>query len=103
MRKRNTRLIQTAAAVSFIVAAIDAAADWKGDIARSAVGRVVREGLEEAIEDAAVDRALDAATEAGVYVAPRLRHIDDLADVADDVGDGIETAMRVADVARETR
>src|SRR5215813_5462736 len=98
MRNRNTRLIKTAMAASLAFAAIDAGADWKGDVARRAIGRVAQEALENAIEDAELDRALDAATESAVYAAPRLRNIDELA-VADDVSDGVETAMRVAAVA----
>jgi hypothetical protein len=93
------RLIETAVAASLVVSASSAAADWKGNVARRAVGRVVQEALEDAIEDAALDRALDIATDAAAYATPRLRHIDELADVGDAVSDGVETAMRVADVA----
>jgi len=99
MRKRNTRLIETAAAVSFLFAAIDAAADWKGDVARRAVGLAVREGLENAIQDAALDAALETATEAATYTAPQLRDVDELVIVGAAVSEGVETAMRVADVA----
>ena len=99
MRKRNTRLIETAAAVSFVFAAIDAAADWKGEVARRAVGLAVREGLENAINDAALDAALETATEAATYAAPRLRDVDELVTIGAAVSEGVETAMRVADVA----
>jgi hypothetical protein len=36
--------------------------DWKGDIAKRAVGRAVRAGLEEAAKDAALAVALDVAS-----------------------------------------
>ena len=96
---RGMRLIKTAVAASLVLGASSVAADWKGDVARRAVGRVVQEALEDAIEDAALDRALDTATEATAYAAPKLRPIDELVDVGEAVSDGVETAMRVADVA----
>jgi len=96
---RSIRLIETAVTASLVFGASGAAADWKGDIARQALGRAVREGLENAIKDAALDAALDAATETATYAAPRLRDIDELATFGAAVGEGVETAMRVADVA----
>jgi len=96
---RGMRLIKTAVAASLVFGASSVAADWKGDVARRAVGRVVQEALEDAIEEAALDRALDTATAADAYTAPTLRQIDELVDVNEAVSDGVETAMRVANVA----
>ena len=96
---RGMRLIKTAVAASLDFGASSVAADWKGDVARRAVGRVVQEALEDAIEDAALGRALDTATEATAYAAPKLRQIDEFVVVGGAVSDGVETAMRVADVA----
>jgi hypothetical protein len=95
----NLKLIEAVAAASLAFAAVGAAADWKGDVARKAVGRVVREGLENAIKDAALDAALDTATEAATYTAPRLRDVDELATFGAALSEGVESAMRVADVA----
>ena len=78
---RGMRLIETVVAASLVLTASSAAADWKGDVARRAIGRVAQEALEEAIEEAALERALDAATEAVAYNAPRLQQIDELVDV----------------------
>jgi hypothetical protein len=96
---RSIRLIETAVAASLVFGASGAAADWKGEVARQVVGRAVREGLENAIKDAALDAALDTATEAATYTAPRLRDSDELVTFGAAVSEGVETAMRVADVA----
>jgi transcription initiation factor TFIIIB Brf1 subunit/transcription initiation factor TFIIB len=57
-------------------------------------------GLEDAIEDAALDVVLDTAVaSAAFYSASRLRDIDKLDTIADSVGDGVEAAMRMSDVA----
>ena len=96
---RGIRLIETATAASLVFGASSAAADWKGDVARQAVGRAVRAGLENAIKDAALDAALDTATEAVTYAAPQLRDVDERVTFGVTVSEGVETAMRVADVA----
>jgi hypothetical protein len=89
------------AAVVLGAASLGAAGDWKGDLAKTAVGHAVREGLQDAVQDAALDAAFDAvAPEAVDFAADRLRdRAGDVAFAATTVGDGIETAMRVADVA----
>lgn len=95
---RGIRLVETTVAASLVFAS-SAAADWKGDVARQAVGRAVRAGLENAIKDAALDAALETATEAATYAAPQLRDIDERVTFSVAVSEGVETAMRVADVA----
>lgn len=98
-RMSNIKLIALTA-VSLALAAVDTAADWKAHVARRVVGRAVREGLEDAIEDAALDVVLDTAVaSAAPYSASTLRDIDKLDTIADSVGDGVEAAMRVSDVA----
>ena len=92
------RRLWLAAAIVAIPIATDA--DWKGDIAKKAIGRAVREGLEDAARDAALGVALDAVVpEVTDYAASRLPTAADYADVASDAADGIEAAMRVAHVA----
>ena len=99
VRMSNMKSIAALAAACLCFAA-DTAADWKADVAGKVVGRVVREGLEEAMKDAALDAALDAAARgAAEYTASELRDIDKLDTIGATVGEGIETAMRVADVA----
>jgi len=96
----NLKSIEAVAAVLLALAAVEAYADWKGDVARRAVGRAVREGLENALQDAALDAALDTVTEAvTTYAAPPLREVEKLDTVGAAVADAVESAMRVADVA----
>jgi hypothetical protein len=89
-------------------ASLAAGGDWKGDLAKRVVTHAVREGLEEAAEEAALDVALNAAADAigpdglayGVSRLPDLDiDFDEYVEVGDVVSDGIESAMRVADVA----
>ena len=93
------RLIKTAVAASLVLGASSVAADWKGNVARRAVGRVVQKALEDAIEDAVLDASLDRATEAAAYTAVQLRDVNELVIVSATVSEGVETAMRAADVA----
>jgi len=91
-------------AIVIAAASVVLAGDWKSDLAKQAVGRVVREGLEDAAKDAALDAALDVASDdmspaVRNYAASRFRDIDDHIEFAAEVGEGVEAAMRVADVA----
>jgi hypothetical protein len=82
-----------------VVVSVTLAADWKGDIAKRAVGRAVREGLQDAAKDAALDAALDSVLPAAAERGFQFGAVAKVVDVAPDVTDGIQTAMRVADIA----
>lgn len=91
-------------AIAVAAASVALAGDWKSDLARTAIGSAVREGIEDAAKDAALDAALDVASDAILpsarnYAVSRFRDIDDHIEFAADVGEGVEAAMRVADVA----
>ena len=74
--------------------------DWKGDLAKKAVGRAAREGIEDALEDEAVDAALSAAARrTAAHVERRRFERDELADIGEVVGTGVEVAMKASDVA----
>ena len=80
------------------------AGNWKGDVAKKAVGRAVRRGLQQAAREAALSAALDAASNvvvrgAATYTTSGLHDLDEYTAVSAAVGDGIESAMRAADVA----
>jgi hypothetical protein len=91
----NIRLIGVLAAAVMAVASTGFAGDWKEYFARKVVGHVVEEAIEDAVEDAALDATLDTVARG----AARTLAIDDDDVIGEAVGDGIETAMRVADVA----
>jgi hypothetical protein len=91
----NIGLIGVLAATVMFFASTSFAGDWKEYFARKVVGHVVEEAIEEAVEDAALDRTLDTVAR----VAVRKLDIDDRDDIGEAVSDGIETAIRVADVA----
>lgn len=74
--------------------------DWKGDLAKKAVGRAAREGIENALRDEAVDAALDAAArETAMFVESRRLERDELEDIGEAVSTGVEVAMQASEVA----
>ena len=92
----NRRVIALLSAVAGACAAV-ASADWKGDLAAKAVSRAAREGLEHAIKDAALDAGLAAAS--ALTVTAAADRIGEAAPLVPVVAAGMESAMRVADVA----
>jgi hypothetical protein len=97
---QNIRLVAALAAGAMVAVPAIAAGDWKDRFAGKVIGEVVEEGIEDAVEDAALDAALDVAVGSAVAaVAPGVSDRGDVRDIGDNVVDGVETAMRVADVA----
>jgi len=81
---------------------VSLAADWKGDLAKKAVGRAVghavREGLQDAIADAALDVALDVAVPSALEQSSQTEVVANSIEVAENVTDAIEVGMQVANV-----
>lgn len=74
--------------------------DWKGDIAKKAVGHAAREGIEDALKDEALDATLDAAARgAATYADSRRVERYELAEIGETVSTGVEVAMKASDVA----
>ena len=96
--KAGTVRLVIALAVVAVAATHVLAGDWKNRVAGKVIGELVEEGIEDAVEDAALDAALDMGR-AAARTVPGARNVDDLRDIGDEVVDGVETAMRVADIA----
>ena len=97
---RGVKSIGTLAVAAVVLWPGGAAGDWKGDVAKRVVGRAVREGLEDALKDAALDATLDTVVpEVADYTSVRFRDVGQLETIGEVVTDGVDTAMRVADVA----
>lgn len=96
----STKAVALLTAAVLAVPAIGLTSDWAEDLARKAVGRAAREGVEHALKDEALAAALAAAAR-GVEMYRESEQQDryERERVADTVSDGVEAAMRAADVA----
>ncbi len=97
MRRKRVVGILTAAALAVPAVGI---ADWGADIAKRAIGRAARAGIQEALEDEAEDFARAAAAQGAVVLAESARReMYEREEVAQTVSNGVEVAMKAADVA----
>lgn len=96
---RNKRVVGILAVGALAVPAIGLA-DWGEDLAKKAIGRAVRAGLQEALEDQAEDFARAAAAQGAVVLTESARReMYEREQVAAAVSNGVEVAMKAADVA----
>ena len=96
---RSKRVVGILTAAALAVPAIGLP-DWGADLAKKAIGRAARAGIQEALEDEAEDFARAAAAQGAVVLAESARReMYEREHVAATVSNGVEVAMKAADVA----